>query len=238
MKMTMKMSRTLIAAPLLLALPFAAGMLGAATPAPWSATVATTPIGAHQIGNPAAKIQLVEYISYTCSHCAVFSRASATALKAGYVDKGVVRIEIRNAARDPVDMTAALLARCDGPSKFLGHHNALLAAQDVWLGTVSKQSDATIKDWNSGSLDVRLKKIAAGSGLGAMMKTRGLTQPRIDACLIDENARQMIVSMTNFAWNVEKIDGTPAFIVNGKKAAEAHDWPSLKSHIDRALVPS
>ncbi|MEY4269321.1 MAG: hypothetical protein RLZZ58_537 [Pseudomonadota bacterium] len=230
--------KPLFALTILFALPFAAGALVAAPPAQWSTVASTTPIGAYQIGNPAAKIQLVEYISYTCSHCAEFSRASAAALKAGYVDKGIVRVEIRNAARDPVDLAAALLARCDGPAKFLGHHNAVLAAQDGWLGTVSKQSETTIAAWNAGSLDVRLGKIAAGSGLGALMKKRGLTQARIDTCLRDATARQQIVSMTNFAWNVEKIDGTPAFVVNGKKAVAAHDWPSLKSHIDQALVPS
>lgn len=240
------------AAALLLALPLAAGVLAAATPAAkpvakpapkaaaplWSAKVTTTPIGAYQIGNPAAKVHVVEYISYTCSHCANFVRSSSAPLKSGYVDSGRVRVEIRNAARDPLDLTAALLARCDGPSKFLGHHVALLTAQPTWMGTVQKQSDATIDAWNQGPLEARLKKIATGSGLAAIMKARGLTQPRIDACLSDAQARSAIESMTNFAWNVEKIGGTPAFLVNSRKTDALDDWPALKLIIDRALAAS
>lgn len=236
--MTMMKRHTFRAAAPLLAAAFAVGSLTAAAPSAWSTNVTTSAIGAHQIGNPAAKVQLVEYISYTCDHCADFVRASSAPLKSGYVDTGRVRVEVRNATRDPVDVTAALLARCDGPAKFLGHHVALLAAQPQWLGTVQKQSDAAIAAWNKGTRDERLKKIAAGSGLAALMKKRGLTQARIDACLTDAKARTDIESMTNFAWNVERIEGTPAFVVNGRKVDAVHDWPSLKSHIDRALAPS
>jgi protein-disulfide isomerase len=230
--------RILTAAAAALSLSLTAGVIVAAPAKPWSATVTTSPIGAHQIGNPKAKVQLVEYISYTCGHCADFARAASAPLKTGYVDKGAVRIEVRNAVRDPLDMTAALLARCDGPAKFLSHHTAILSGQAEWFAAVRKQSDATLDEWTKGSHTERLKKIAAGSGLSAMMQKRGMTAARIDACLSDENARQLVTAMTNFAWNVEKIDGTPAFLVNGKRADGAHDWPSLKTFIDRALSPS
>jgi hypothetical protein len=35
-------------------------------------------------------------------------------LKTQYIDRGLVLFEYRNLVRDPVDMTAALLARCGG----------------------------------------------------------------------------------------------------------------------------
>ena len=37
--------------------------------------------GAHRIGNPEAKVQLVEFISYTCPHCAEFAREGESALQ-------------------------------------------------------------------------------------------------------------------------------------------------------------
>ncbi|RYD40267.1 MAG: protein-disulfide isomerase, partial [Sphingomonadales bacterium] len=75
----------------MLALSGAALTLVAATPAPaWSSTVTTTPIGAFLVGNPAAKVKLVEYFSYTCHVCADFAKAGTLPLKTGYIDRGLV----------------------------------------------------------------------------------------------------------------------------------------------------
>src|SRR3546814_8942324 len=99
-----------------LALSGAALTLIGATPtkSAWSQSVTTSPIGAFVAGNPAAKVRLVEYFSYTCHICADFTKASAVPLKTGCVDRGLVLFEYRNLVRDPVDMTAALLARAGG----------------------------------------------------------------------------------------------------------------------------
>ena len=37
----------------------------------WSETIAASPDGYFVMGNPNAKVKLVEYGSYTCSHCRV-----------------------------------------------------------------------------------------------------------------------------------------------------------------------
>ena len=63
---------------------------------------------------PGGEVRLVEYFSYTCHVCADFAKLGAAPLKAQYVDRGLVLFEYRNLVRDPVDMTAALLARCGG----------------------------------------------------------------------------------------------------------------------------
>ncbi|HEX8555004.1 MAG TPA: thioredoxin domain-containing protein, partial [Sphingomonas sp.] len=48
--------------------------LTAAAPArDWSTVAAKTATGAYVIGNPQARVKLIEYASYTCSHCAEFS---------------------------------------------------------------------------------------------------------------------------------------------------------------------
>jgi hypothetical protein len=61
----------------------------------WSQTVTLTKEGAHVIGNPAAKTRLVEYVSYTCPHCAHFVAEGTAPLKAGWVSRGTCR------GRDP-----------------------------------------------------------------------------------------------------------------------------------------
>ena len=78
----------------------------------WSTHVTQTPAGAYVIGNPAARVKLVEYVSYTCPHCAVFTTESAPVLKGQMVRSGSTSIEIRHFIRDRLDLAAALIARC------------------------------------------------------------------------------------------------------------------------------
>src|SRR3546814_5533810 len=91
----------------------------------WSATIGESGIGAYSVGNPQAKVKLVEYFSYTCSHCAEFAKEAGVPLKAQYIDKGSVLFEYRNLIRDPVDMTAAMLARCGGAKRSEEHTSEL-----------------------------------------------------------------------------------------------------------------
>ncbi len=51
-----------------------------APPANWAAQATLTPAGTHLMGNPAAPVKLVEYVSYTCNHCAAYSSISHGAL--------------------------------------------------------------------------------------------------------------------------------------------------------------
>src|SRR3546814_8236510 len=70
------------------------------------------------MGNPEAAIKIIEFASLTCSHCADFSENGFPALRDKYVNTGKVSYELRNFVRDPLDMTAALLARCAGAEPF------------------------------------------------------------------------------------------------------------------------
>ena len=130
--------RTAIGALSIAALSLVAAAPAAPAPA-WSSKISTSAIGAYIVGNPAAKVRLVEYFSYTCSHCGEFARDGDVPLKTQYIDKGLVVFEYRNLVRDPVDLTAALLARCGGAKTFAANHHAIFMAQPVWLA-----------DWQSG----------------------------------------------------------------------------------------
>lgn len=201
--------------------------------APWSASTQTNDLGAHVVGNPAAKVKLVEYFSYTCGACGHFATESAAPLKSQYVDKGQVRVEYRNLVRDPVDATAALLARCGGKAKFVGNHNAIFAKQGEWLERVRGASEAQMKSWNEGPIQDRTRKIAKDIGLIALMQTRGYTPAQLNSCLGDTAALNNLVAMTK-AGQEQGVRGTPSFFINGKQA-EGHQWPAIKSALDLAL---
>ncbi|MBJ7501304.1 MAG: thioredoxin domain-containing protein [Sphingopyxis sp.] len=220
-----------------LALSGAALTLIAATPAKptlWSQTVTTSPIGAFVVGNPDARVRLVEYFSYTCHICADFAKAGSLPLKTGYVDRGLVLFEYRNLVRDPVDMTAALLARCGGPRAFAGNHQALFNNFPALIAKIRNATEAQKKSWFEGTTGERARKIAAGTGLTALMRARGYTQAQIDAALDSEVAQAELTGMTNIGLNADRVEGTPSFFVNGRNAGVTA-WPALKSKLDLAL---
>lgn len=200
----------------------------------WAATVTTSSIGAYLVGNPNAKVRLVEYFSYTCHICADFAKAGTAPLKAQYIDKGLVLFEYRNLVRDPVDMTAALLARAGGPKAFAANHQAIFAAFPAIMAKIQKATDAQKTSWYEGDMSQRARKIAADTGLTALMRARGYTAAQLDAALDSEVAQAEITGMTNIGRGADRVQGTPTFFVNGRNA-EAADWPSLKTRLDAAL---
>lgn len=219
-----------------LALSGAALTLMAATPArtTWSRTVTISPIGAYIVGNPAAKLRLVEYFSYTCHVCADFAKAASLPLRTQYIDPGLVRFEYRNLVRDPVDMTAALLARVGGPSAFTDNHQAIFAAFPTFIARVQKASDAQKTGWFEGSVAQRARRIAADTGLAALMRARGYSEAQLTAALDSEVAQAELVGMTNIGRAADRVTGTPSFFINGQRA-DVVAWPALKSKLDAAL---
>ena len=112
----------------------------APVPAPnngdWSTIVTKTPEGGFLMGNPNAKVKLVEFGSMTCPHCAEFEEQGGKDLIDNYVKKGLVSWEFRNYVRDPFDMTATLLARCGGEASVFCLTRNLFADQREWVGKI------------------------------------------------------------------------------------------------------
>lgn len=214
-------------------LALAAVALVAAAPN-WSSTVTQAPNGAYVLGNPKAKVRFVEYLSYTCSHCAHFVEESAAPLKNGFVAKGTVAVEVRNAVRDPFDMTAAMLARCGGAAKFFGNSEAIMARQAVWMADANLLLTRDGAKFEKATPIQRMQMIANGTDLGAIMKSRGFTQPQINACLSNAATQKLILGMTNEAFKIRKIGGTPYFLVNGKPGPASDKWNDVESALRSA----
>lgn len=193
----------------------------------WTSRVTLSPIGGHIMGNPAAGTRLVEYVSYTCVHCAHFTNENAGALKLGWVKGGKTSVEVRNAVRDRYDLTAALLARCGGKDRFFGNHAAIYANYDAWMKQIEAFEQNAPDPAGKDELAV-MQEIADRTGLTDLMTQRGFTPDRQKTCLADKAAQQRILAMSKEAWETLKIGGTPSFSVNGKLLKDAHDWATLK----------
>ncbi len=213
----------------------AAALIGAGTPN-WTTTVRQTPLGSHVMGNPAAKVKLIEYLSYTCPHCAHFSGEASAPLKSSYVASGKVSVEYRNAVRDQFDMTAALAARCGGPAKFFGNSEAILAAQPVWMNKAQAYAVANAEKLKTMPMDVALPTMARAMGFDAILQKRGVTGVQLNACMVNKAAQKQLVAMTNEAFTIRQISGTPSFVINNKIVEGASSWDALEPKLKSAIA--
>lgn len=186
--------------------------------------------GGHVLGNPKAANSLVEYMSYTCPHCAHFEEEAHTPLRKKYVAPGRLSFELRNLVRDPIDFAVALIARCGPRASFFRRHKGWLAAQDEWFGKALSMGRSTQQSWYQGDTNTRVRKIAADLGLGDIARRfePGLTDAAIDACLINKAEQDKLLAMTRYAAETVKLTGTPGFTLNGKLVAGAADWKALE----------
>lgn len=196
----------------------------------WNATVALVPGGSHLLGNPAAGTRLVEYISYTCPHCAQFEAQADGPMRLAYVSSGKLSIEVRHFVRDPVDLTVAMLTNCGPPAKFFLNHATFLRRQAVWIQPMVDATAAQRQRWQSGNGLTRRRAIAGDFHFYQIMQSRGYERSAVDHCLADEALAQRLAQQTAEADRLG-VQGTPSFLLNGLLLAGTHSWDLLDPQI-------
>lgn len=196
----------------------------------WLLTFNVTDKGAHVIGNPAAPNKVVEYLSYTCGHCAEFELKEAPLFKAQSVATGKASLEIRNLLLNPIDLTAAMLARCGGKGRFFGNQKHLFATQSVWLGKTKNISAATQAKLKAEDYVGFMTGVYTEIGLGPVMQQRGITPVQAKACLADKASLNAVLDMTD-AGSAAGVSGTPTFMVNGVIQDHIHSAAELKAKL-------
>lgn len=207
-----------------LAVLFGLFALTAAAPQPraardWSTVAIKKPDGAYLIGNPRARVKLIEYASYTCPHCAEFANQSALVLKDRMIRSGDVSLEFRHVVFNALDLGAVVLARCTGPRGFATTTARLYATQGKWLPRGAAWGQANAQRLAGQPPARQLRALIDGAGLTPL--ATGLTSAQIDACLTDIAEINRITAMQG------QIDGTPTFFLNGQRVAP-NDWAQLQ----------
>lgn len=193
----------------------------------WATAVELRDSG-HVLGNPEAAHKLVEFASYTCSHCYEFSRKGDPIIRALLVPQGAISYEIRHLLRDPIDLTAALLTNCGAPEKFPGNHEAIMAKQPEWLATAQKATQAQRTRWNFGTNAARWRAIASDLGFYDIMEGQGYTRATLDHCLADDAKANALAEATQRDVTTYGLQGTPSFVLDGKLLSGVYNWESLQ----------
>ena len=154
--------------------------------------------GDHAIGNPQAKVTVVEYASVTCGHCANWHTTVYPDFKTQYVDTGKVRFIFREFPTAPIRLahTGFLIANCADESKFFEN-----------ISLQFKRQRQIFKA--AGERTVRQEYVN-------IAKSAGLSEDEFVACLSneEENARYEAVVQGGIDAGV---DATPTFFINGEK---------------------
>ena len=164
------------------------------------------------LGSPTASVTVVEYASVTCPHCARWDQDVFPAFKRKYVDTGKARYILREFPTEPEEWAEAgfMIARCSGPSKFFDVVEAFMAGQK----TLFESHDG--RAW--------LLKGGAVGGLGAQ---------QVEACLKDLNGQKAMAARIEANDKAFKVEGTPTFFINGKKAG---DGELSLADLDKAIA--
>lgn len=199
----------------------------------WTDVVNQTEFGGYKMGNPDAKLQLVEYGAITCPGCAQFSEQSTEELNE-LVNTGVVSMEFRPFLVHGVqDIPGFLLAQCSGPEAFFPLTEQLYAEQESWLSKISTVTEADQQAMQKMSPAQISSLLGTKMGLIEFVKARGISEDQAKACLTDQKAIDEMIKLTEKGGKDDGVTGTPSFLLNGSKI-DAGSWVQVKSKLVEA----
>jgi protein-disulfide isomerase len=207
----------------------------------WTQSVTATDAGGFLMGNPNAPVKLIEYGSLTCPHCREFDERGVGPLIDKYVKSGQVSYEFRNYVRDAFDLSASLIARCNGAKGFFPLTRALYKDQPSWVAKISAAPRDQLQQMESLAPEQVPLQAAKFAGLQEWAAVRGLAPAKSAQCLSNKSEIDRLVQMTgNAGTEYPDFPGTPTFILNGKMVelgpvTAEQVWPGLEGKIRNAI---
>ncbi len=164
-------------------------------------------------GDAEAPIEVIEYASFTCPHCASFHKNVYPMLKSEYIDTGKVKFVLREVYFDQFGLAAGLLARCGGDIRYYGIVDLLFEKQSEW---VQGEGDQIVQN------------------LYRIGRQAGLENDAMQACLQDRALSAALVEDYRLKAGRDEVSATPSFVINGDKVAN-EGWDALKTLLDSKL---
>jgi protein-disulfide isomerase len=201
----------------------------------WADVVNATSDG-FMMGNPDAKVKLIEIASLGCPFCKRFDEEGAPHL-IEHVKTGQLSWEFRPyLIHGPIDMAAQLIVRCNGTKSFFPLMLALYKDQSTWIGKVeaAPQDKLTqMQDLPTNQVFVAFAQLA---GLQDWAAARGVPQAKSTQCLSDQKMIDHEVQVTTNVNNqYPEFKGTPSFVIDGKLLPDTGTWEKLKPELEAAL---
>lgn len=204
----------------------------------WTKLVSQTTEGGMLMGNPQAKVKVVEFGSMTCGACAAFATEDEPKLVDQYVKTGNVSFEFRNFVRDPLDIAMALVARCAGATpQFFALTDAMFAEQRSFFERIQAAPQDQLAALQSLPPAQQFQRTAQFAGVQEFAAQRGVPSGRSSQCLANQAEIDRLVQMNSDASSSYDIPGTPTFLVNNEVVRPQpgqNNWQALEAAIKAA----
>lgn len=202
----------------------------------WADVVNASSAG-YMMGNPNAKVKLVEIGSLSCPHCKKFDDEGVPVLIDKYVKSGQVSWEFRPyVIHGPVDMAADIIVRCNGMKSFFPLVQALYKDQSAWMDKVVATPQDKLNQIQNMPTNQMFIAMANLLGLQDWAAARGVPQAKSNQCLSDQKMIDHEVQVTSDVNNqYPDFEGTPSFVINGKLLKATASWDKLQPQLDAAL---
>lgn len=189
----------------------------------WTRVAVRTPEGGFRMGNPAARLKVIEYLSLTCPHCAEFAHEGAAGLMAR-VRTGQVSIEYRHYVLNGLDVSASMLARCATPLNYFAMAHHLLGTQQSWMGRVQGLTQAQRQEISALPPLQIAQRLVPVLGLDAIGQRYGITPALRQRCMTQAGLDQL--ERMHGAAGQLGVGGTPTFFINGVRQ-NVNTWAGI-----------
>jgi len=206
----MLIRRTLLTGLAAAAIAFAGVSMASAQTVSVDELAVPGPLGDVELGNKNAKVNIIEYASMTCSHCATFHEKTFPELKKKWIDTGKVRFTLREFPLDPLATAGFMLARCAGGDKYYPIVDLLFSQQKNWAFS-NKPVEALL----------------------SLVKQAGFSQESFEACLKNQQIYDAVNAVRDRAAQKLGVSSTPTFFINGQVYRGALSVEEL----DKILTP-
>lgn len=203
----------------------------------WADVVNETTASGFVMGNPNAKVKLLEIGSLFCPYCKRFEDEGSPILVDKYVKTGDVSWEFRPyVIHGPIDVAANIVVRCSGLKTFFPMSKALYKDQPTLLAKIEATPQdklAQIQNLPTNQVFVTYANLL---GLQDWAAARGLPQAKSNQCLSDQKMIDHEVQVTSDVnTQYPEFSGTPSFVLNGKMLPKTGDWKTLEPQLKAAL---
>jgi len=166
----------------------------------------------HVLGDPDAPVQILEFSSFTCSHCAHFHQDSLPELKKRYIDTGKANLRIVDFPLDNVAGAVALMTRCAPDAAYQKMVDIYFGDPQAWMTRTPRES------------------------ITGIARLAGMSNDEVEACFLNEGIYTEIMNRQAAAQERWNITGTPSFVINGVKHTGNYGVEDMSAAIDAALA--
>lgn len=148
-------------------------------------------LGRRGVGDPNAPVQVREFFSLTCNHCASFYTGAYQNIKEQFIDTGKLYFIYEEFPLNGPALYGSMIARCLPEERYEGFIDLLLRSQEEWAF--------------SGDFKAALLQNA---------KLAGMTDEEFETCYANAELQKEIAANIKEASDAWKVSSTPTFVFN------------------------